>query len=271
MHVETDTYCDGCAYNLHGQTVTRDERLGILVCRCPECGKWHAAGRETSAAREWQRRLGVGLLQVWVLLLIAYLGLLLIGIGSCFAGHYTAYTTTYRFDPPPPVADPNGDFVGSADGTVYRTYPSAVPPPAGSSFNYGADPGQTETGSPLPMLLMLGGTAGLSLLFGCAVSSALWHIRPSRARWWVLLPALTPMVFFGLILLQGEVGAFIRGWLCLRAAAYAVWAGGFAFLGLRVGRPVVRGILTIFLPPRPRRIFDFLWTVDGKRPTQSPV
>jgi len=37
-HVQTDTFCEGCGYNLHTQAVVREARLGILICRCPECG-----------------------------------------------------------------------------------------------------------------------------------------------------------------------------------------------------------------------------------------
>ncbi|MDB5300946.1 MAG: hypothetical protein JWO87_2609, partial [Phycisphaerales bacterium] len=43
-NIHTDTFCESCGYNLHTQAVVRDERLGLLICRCPECGRWAAAG-----------------------------------------------------------------------------------------------------------------------------------------------------------------------------------------------------------------------------------
>ena len=51
LHV--DAFCTGCGYNLHGQPVTRDERTGIFLCRCPECGQYHAAGLGVTAASAW--------------------------------------------------------------------------------------------------------------------------------------------------------------------------------------------------------------------------
>src|SRR6478672_8387076 len=47
--VEGDMFCSGCQYNLHGLNVTLDERLQLPIVRCPECGKFHAAGIATGA------------------------------------------------------------------------------------------------------------------------------------------------------------------------------------------------------------------------------
>ncbi len=59
--VETDAFCSGCGYNLHGQIVTRDERLQILLCRCPECGRFSPAATLTSvSARKQQQGALVG-------------------------------------------------------------------------------------------------------------------------------------------------------------------------------------------------------------------
>ena len=63
--IEVDAFCGGCHYNLHGQPVTVDERLGLPVCRCPECGRWAAAGVATGAGSVWVRRLGTVLLFNW--------------------------------------------------------------------------------------------------------------------------------------------------------------------------------------------------------------
>ncbi len=268
MHVETDTYCDGCAYNLHGQTVTRDERLGILVCRCPECGKWHAAGRETSATRDWQRRLGVGLLAGWVLLCLYLFGMMLFGIGACVMGHVGIYSEPYWLS----RAGPGG--IGAA---VYRHYVTdaqmrRLPNGTGAagldeiiegSDAYDAE--RTELGWPAPMLAMLAAAGGLSVLFGGTVAIALSHLR--RPGWAVLLPAAA-CVGCGCFLASTDLYSLMRGWILVRAAGYAVWAAGFAYLGLLIGRRVVRGILTVLLPPRARRAFEFLWAVDGK-PTQA--
>jgi len=54
--LETDLFCQTCGYNLHGQPVSRDERLGILICRCSPRPRqylaflWRADGRTPPAA-----------------------------------------------------------------------------------------------------------------------------------------------------------------------------------------------------------------------------
>lgn len=67
--LESDRFCDGCGYNLHGQQVWRDERLGIPVCRCPECGRHHAVQQGTTAAVLWLKRLTSVFVIGWVMLL----------------------------------------------------------------------------------------------------------------------------------------------------------------------------------------------------------
>src|ERR1035437_5836594 len=68
--VETDTFCGECGYNLHALPVVRDERLGIAVVRCPECGKFQAAGVATGAGRVWLTRLAGMLITLWVIFII---------------------------------------------------------------------------------------------------------------------------------------------------------------------------------------------------------
>jgi hypothetical protein len=41
--VAGDGCCAHCHYSLYSQKVLRDERLSVLVCRCPECGRFTAA------------------------------------------------------------------------------------------------------------------------------------------------------------------------------------------------------------------------------------
>src|SRR5437868_3286417 len=81
LQLETDHFCFGCGYNLHGQVVAMDERLGFLVCRCPECGRFHPGAMGVSATRPWLARLGVMLISLMVLGSIA-----VYGFGGLFVG-----------------------------------------------------------------------------------------------------------------------------------------------------------------------------------------
>src|SRR5580700_5130530 len=68
--LEVDAFCAGCGYNLHGQVVSLDERLGFPICRCPECGRYHPAGAGVTANSVWLRRYAAVLLVCWVIFVL---------------------------------------------------------------------------------------------------------------------------------------------------------------------------------------------------------
>ena len=96
--IETDQFCP-CGYNLHNARVERDERLGLPVVRCPECGRFAAAGAGSSAQSVWLRRLGTLLLFVWALLLAAVAVAASLATWGISTGHYYEFTTDARIDP----------------------------------------------------------------------------------------------------------------------------------------------------------------------------
>ena len=80
--IETDAFCEDCGFNLRTQKVWRDERLAISVCRCPECGRHHAAGMRTTAGSAWARRAALGGLVVWLIVQLAFV----VGVFFAFVG-----------------------------------------------------------------------------------------------------------------------------------------------------------------------------------------
>src|SRR4051812_6127348 len=90
--LETDVFCLNCGYNLHAQPVTRDERLGIFVCRCPECGRFHPAGAGVTAAGLWAGRLATAALTCWVLVVLFSVFWIILGIGAVAFAHTDAFT-----------------------------------------------------------------------------------------------------------------------------------------------------------------------------------
>lgn len=81
--VETDAFCPQCGYNLYTQIIARDERLKILVCRCPECGSFSAAGNWSSAGGKVMRRLTTLAVMGYVLFLI-----FMLTVGSMILGGF---------------------------------------------------------------------------------------------------------------------------------------------------------------------------------------
>ncbi|MEM7809784.1 MAG: hypothetical protein AAF561_16865 [Planctomycetota bacterium] len=133
--VETDIFCS-CGYNLHGQRTQVDERLGFVVVRCPECGKWHPANQYATSNSVWLRRFATFVLFCWML------ALLLILLAATFATAGVAMGRTMEFTRRVPVDPDNGRvvlessvFEETSSGIVelYRyTYGddgSEVPPP----------------------------------------------------------------------------------------------------------------------------------------------
>src|SRR3712207_1649827 len=98
--LETDSFCAHCGYNLHGQVVTRDERLDILICRCPECGRHHPAGHQTATTSIWLTRLATALLSLWVLVVVRVVVLSPILFGMMGLFHTKIGVESASVDPP---------------------------------------------------------------------------------------------------------------------------------------------------------------------------
>jgi hypothetical protein len=64
--IETDLFCRGCGYNMHTQRVWRDPRLGVMVCRCPECGLHESADVASGIGNMWSRQFGQFILALWL-------------------------------------------------------------------------------------------------------------------------------------------------------------------------------------------------------------
>ncbi len=91
--VETDAFCPQCGYNLYTQIVARDERLKILVCRCPECGAFSAAGNWSSAGGKVLRRLTTLAVTGYILFLIF---ILTVGSGILAGFQNDAFNADFR-------------------------------------------------------------------------------------------------------------------------------------------------------------------------------
>jgi len=240
-HVETDTFCEGCGFNLFTQSVVRDERLGVLICRCPECGKFSAAGRTNSAARVWLNRLGTVLLTVWVFFLLGLFSLCTLFLGMLSFGHMTEQTTM------------------KPDAHAANTY--------GYSYHYVLrDPSRDEEEARQNTMeaIILDCTGGLlAALTGGLFSVLLWHVKGWR-RLPALLPPLLGSGFAALIWIAEPAGRFIREWGLKQIVAYCLFEVIATAIGVLIGRPVARAVLKILTPPKVRQHLAFLWIVDGK-------
>ncbi len=289
--IEVDTFCPGCHYNLHGQAVMVDDRLGIPVCRCPECGRFAPAGVGVTAATVWVRRLATLLLFAWVAIVAGATVALSIALGGVSAGSLGAYTNTVLVDPDGrPVSylpsTTNGGYGGTQviAGTatpVTSAHQASVLHPilggpavtdrrfdASNPYYYGGgNPTHTalqEDGpGPAPWAWLAGVSLALGTVAGGLCVSLLWH-WPRRRYAWCLLVPVAPAVFLSLIYLANEQYQLIRGPAVGRAALMAAVQGLGVLIGLAVGRPLARALVRTVVPPKPRQALAFLWQVDGK-------
>jgi len=284
QYLEVDAFCTNCGYNLHAQPVTRDARLGIFVCRCPECGQHHPAGVGVTASSVWMRRIVTGLLVFWALVVLNAFFWLAVAFGALIITHIEVLTTTEMvaadgrlveyIEIPAAAAAAGGAGTPAAPGTswvpVYKgttqpvqtyervrttNFPNANPnQPADWRFRYAA---------------INATTAGcIALAGGVLLVVFLWHWPRRRYLLVMLIPFMAAAGALGLMWLfdSGNEYRNVRGWMIRNAAAYAALGAACLGVGILIGRPIARGLLRMFIPPTPRQHFNFMWHIDGKAP-----
>lgn len=284
--IETDTFCAKCGFNLHTQNVWRDERLGIPICRCPECGAIEAAGRNTATASAWLRRLALLGLMFWIALVLAFVagtGFLMFGaqmlapegvlveqIETRATGKPVQPTT--NGNPPLFITmdpdDSNPTF--SASEVVLRphfvswiTGDETTPPDYRYRYSYETAPTEFAVATvmlAIPHLLD-------AILIGCLV----WFWRPWWRWVWVLFPAAVSLFSLGYYQTYVSNMTWMQGVAREGLGIYTGVVGGVVLLqtllmiaGLLLGRPIGRFLVSVIVPPRARQLFSFLWLCDGK-------
>lgn len=263
-HLETDVFCERCGYNLHGQPVERDPRLGLMVCRCPECGGWHAAGRGITSASLWLARLATLVLFLWVLIVLFAIFWLCMGFGAVQVTHVDEFSYRHWIadDGQPIERDASRGWVYSGttrpatpDRIVRRAYP-----PKDDNFSAERHREQILIGSIILVLCDL----SLGLVGGMLLVTFFWHWKRSRYTLTLLLPFAIAAFVVAAMLYADDDYTDIRGWAASRILMHAALQAVFLYIGIRIGRPLARGLLRMFIPPRPRQVFAFLWRADDK-------
>jgi hypothetical protein len=239
-HIQTDTFCESCGYNLHTQAVRRDPRLEILVCRCPECGRWTAAGKST-ARQVWLNRLGQGLLMFWIVSLLLAFGLLSLFLGMSNYGNMISRMTFEQTAPTP--------------SNPYPRYHRVLAPPPVTEREISRRRYEDA------MMAFLMGMLGL--ITGVLAALAFWHVHGWR-RLVALLPPLLGFAGAWLTVIDDDDLETLRRWAMGRLGLGLLWECAAVLIGLYLGRPLARAALHILLPPRGRQHLAFLWTTDGR-------
>jgi len=248
--LETDRFCDGCGYNLIMQAVRREPRTQLILCRCPECGRFHAVRDGTLARSVWLRRLGALATVAWIL------GVLAIGLSLAICQGVISYATLDELTTYRPV---------SSQAAVNR-------PPAGrymSNVPYERVVREEFRDYGIMMTFVYGGTlaTGFVLTLMMAVAMYHWHRMAYVAVSAIVVGGAAALVLYIWRLDYPHLVVWATRMVVALAAVHLL--GGVA--GAYGGRPLARLAATLVLPPKPRQALAFLWLADKKLPPRVPT
>jgi len=281
-----DRLCTRCGFNLTGQEVVREDRYGLFVVRCPECGGVTAL-QEYPALNRWAGRWAALLAASWVLALGGLLFLTTVAATGPLFGAREIGSEPYRAAIAQAYADVQGGRASTtitSGGTtiVYGSFNSI-------DINWWRTSGARETLragrtnldliSPKVWFLWLPMAAAL-FVAGSAWSVVLLHVRALKRTLFLLIPFGIAAAIYLLAYISNalpETGTVWAGRIAEDELGLTLYAATLPFLlvpaviGVLVGRKLTRGLLRALLPPRLLAPFTTLWLADGKRvPVTTP-
>jgi hypothetical protein len=275
-----DRLCVGCGFNLTGQPVFKESQYNLFIARCPECGVV-ASMQEYPALGKWANRWAALAAALWLAVLAGgtfAFGMIVFGVsmGSWHEG-------VDEF------ADWVGEFAATDESSGLLTNTSNI----SSISRYSViDVAWWESQDHWALLAQAGGFRKMiasemvsfwlgigvgGFVFGVIGSVALLHAKRLRLAFLLLAP-LVITALFQTGMYVGEASDMANATVSSVHNLVRVEFGpvmlaltdGFAYLGIligaMVGRPVARGLVRAFLPPRLRSSLSFLWLTDGKSP-----
>jgi len=250
--VELDRYCESCGYNLMRQAVRREPRTALLLVRCPECGGYTPANTLTTAHRAWFRGLAV---LGWVLWVAAWV--FMIGMASLILAAMLPDAAWQR------SAFEETDVIQHINGMTHYNQHRVI-----------------SLGAWDQEMLMISG-----MIFGGFVLTAIFlttittAFMPHWKRWGYVLfalgwPIIALMISLAIFIPErtrwrnyyDEIAPEFISWLYQYTIACVLLTAVSGALFAWLGRPLARVLVRLFVPPRQRGVFVYLWIVDGKTP-----
>lgn len=239
--IDLDRFCDGCGYNLRTLPVHRDERTGIPIVRCTECGRYQAANDAATAVRPWLDRVMSVVLVAWMLTIAS--GFFWFGLGEGALSYAVLDELTLH-----------GGY------TIQRTGNSTTIIRQGRPGPLEIRPEMPDDKAFITAMLI----ASLATAFACGMFAVVVLPHWPRVAYVAVLMAM-PIVANGIVTFAWfHEAPHLFGWGLLHVWAHAgvQLAGGLA--GIWFGRPLARLTVQIFLPPVIRPKLAYLWLADAK-------
>jgi hypothetical protein len=227
--VQNDVFCP-CGYNLYAQRVEVDQRLQMPLCRCPECGRFHAMTTTFATQSPWRSRQEQIAIVFFTLAIIFVIAMATFGLFGLQMGCLA-------------IRDDIERYAERAQLNLFEY----------EYYWFEITWGPTLMRS----LCVVSG-----FIYAAVCVTFFWHWRKPYYRLLALVPIGTG-IFLLWVVAVNEVRLFGAPyfWPELLTATVALLAGIIA--GVRYGRPTVRALMRLVMPPKWLMPFSFLWLVDG--------
>ena len=238
--IDMDRFCNHCGYNLRTLPVYRDDRTGIPVVRCTECGRYQAANDGATTLRPWLNRITALLLWAWILAVLT--AIFFLGLGEGALSYATLDELTIR----------GGATTQFVNNTVVRTWQSMGPLEIDTEYRFYR--------SFISSILF--GSFGLAFLLGLFIVVVLPHWRKIACNGLAVgIPLIAGLLIAGSWYYDAQ-HLFEWGLPYMIAHAGVQCLGGL--LGVALGRPVARLAVCLVFPASVRPRLSYLWLADNK-------
>ncbi len=237
--IELDRFCEHCAYNLRTLPIYLDERTGIPIVRCTECGKFQSANDTATVFRPWLHRVTSLALGAWVIIIIAIFFWL--GVAETAITFATLDVLTIR----------SGTQIQRVGGVTIRNVRGSGPLEVWNEM-----PGYGRF-----MAAILSASAGVAFLNALLMVVVMAHWR--KVAYFATALGIPLAVAFAAAMIWRSEAPHLLGWsftYILIHAGVNILGG---IMGVMFGRPTARLAVRIFIPPTLRPRLAYLWIADG--------
>jgi hypothetical protein len=237
--IDLDRFCINCGYNLRTLPVCHDERTGIPIVQCTECGRFQSANDASTALRPWLDRLTLLLLGLWILLIIAVvfnLGMAEVAVSYANLEELTEHA---------------GSTVQRIGNMTIRNRINTLAPL------------EVHTDFPEYELFVASMVFGSFMIaFACALFIVVTVPHWPRIAYVAIMVAMPIIAAIIVTIIWHNDAPHLLLWGLPYIAAHfgAQLIGGIS--GATFGRPLARGAVRVFLPPSVRPRLAYLWLAD---------
>ena len=249
--------CLQCGHDLHGQPIRREESLGLLVTFCPECGQ-AASLVDYPILGIWGRRLGVLSLVCMIIMVLVFLVVSVMSLFGIIMG-----LTSELYSPAQSALASMIDGGWQIERAWWEANAADVRATIWSSVNY-RDPEFVGIGLMFLPVCFLFGVIWSAILLGLRRRYLpLVGIAICVLGWLFIWPVL---IADGNFNTNNQISVYKLARLELIPMLSFMVMTGLSIplmLGLSFGRPILRSLVKVVLPPRSRGMLRPLWDIDG--------